>query len=109
MSGGDHDHAETVNSAKGDDLGQEEEEIRRRIELEAEERKLEETLEYQRRLENEAKQKLLAEQQKKMAQACPEKGKGLQVFNSGCDSQQNIPGHIKPGLQVTVIKDFFIL
>lgn len=46
---------------------EEEEEQRRRIELEAEERKLEETLEYQRRIENEAKLKHLAEQHKKVA------------------------------------------
>ncbi|KAJ8753561.1 hypothetical protein K2173_022802 [Erythroxylum novogranatense] len=44
---------------------QQEEEFRRKIELEAEERKLEETLEYQRQMENEAKMKLLAEQQHK--------------------------------------------
>ncbi|GMH16830.1 hypothetical protein Nepgr_018671 [Nepenthes gracilis] len=37
------------------------------IELEAEERKLEETLEYQRRIENEAKQKHVAEQRKRNA------------------------------------------
>lgn len=48
--------------ASGDDLRQQEEELKLKIELEAEERKLEETLEYQRRLENEAKQKHLAEQ-----------------------------------------------
>ncbi|KAK9130709.1 hypothetical protein Sjap_011196 [Stephania japonica] len=48
----------------GDDSKQLDEEIRRRIELEAEERKLEETLEYQRKIENEAKQKHLAEQHK---------------------------------------------
>ncbi|GAB4860675.1 hypothetical protein Ancab_035838 [Ancistrocladus abbreviatus] len=46
-----------------------EEEFLRKIELEAEERKLEETLEYQRRIENEAKQKHLAEQRKRNAQA----------------------------------------
>lgn len=45
-----------------DYLKQQEEELRRKIELEAEERKLEETLEYQRRIEEEAKQKHLAEQ-----------------------------------------------
>lgn len=56
----------------GDELKQQEEELRR-IELEEEERKLEETLEYQRRIENEAKQKLLAEQQKKATQAYSEK------------------------------------
>ncbi|XP_010272205.1 PREDICTED: uncharacterized protein LOC104608045 isoform X2 [Nelumbo nucifera] len=52
-------------SVSCDALKQQEEEFRRRIELEAEERKLEETLEYQRRIENEAKQKHLAEQQRK--------------------------------------------
>ncbi|KAK8958855.1 hypothetical protein KSP40_PGU009913 [Platanthera guangdongensis] len=39
-----------------------EEELKRRVELEEEERKLEETLEFQRRIEDEAKQKHLAEQ-----------------------------------------------
>ncbi|XP_042468478.1 uncharacterized protein LOC122051406 isoform X1 [Zingiber officinale] len=48
----------------GDYLKQQEEEFKRRVELEAEERKLEETLEYQRRIEDEAKQKHLAEQSK---------------------------------------------
>lgn len=43
---------------------QEDEARRRKIELEAEERKLEETLEYQRRIEDEAKQRHLAEQHK---------------------------------------------
>ncbi|KAK4437120.1 hypothetical protein Salat_0045900 [Sesamum alatum] len=50
-----------------------EEEYKRRIELEAEERKLEETLEYQRRIENEAKQKHLAEQHKKFLKTTSEK------------------------------------
>lgn len=57
----------------GDDLKQQEEELRQRIELEAEERKLEETLEFQRRMENEAKQKHLAEQHKKATQTYHEK------------------------------------
>ncbi|KAK7291674.1 hypothetical protein RIF29_07003 [Crotalaria pallida] len=48
-----------------EDLERQEEEFRRKIELEEEEKKLEETLEFQRRIENEAKQKHLAEQQKK--------------------------------------------
>lgn len=48
----------------GDYLKQQEEEFKLRVELEAEERKLEETLEYQRRIEDEAKQKHLAEQSK---------------------------------------------
>ncbi|XP_015879540.3 uncharacterized protein LOC107415685 isoform X1 [Ziziphus jujuba] len=62
---GDHPDSEIVNSLNGDDFKQEEEEFRRRVELEALERKLEETLEYQRRIEKEAKQKHLAEQHKK--------------------------------------------
>ncbi|XP_047325394.1 uncharacterized protein LOC124929150 isoform X2 [Impatiens glandulifera] len=45
-------------------LKKEEEDSKRRIELEAEERKLEETLQYQRRIEDEAKQKHLARQHK---------------------------------------------
>ncbi|KVH98696.1 protein of unknown function DUF627, N-terminal [Cynara cardunculus var. scolymus] len=44
---------------------------RRKNELEAEERKLEETLEYQRRIENEAKQKHLAEQLKNNPDVTP--------------------------------------
>ncbi|GER27122.1 ubiquitin carboxyl-terminal hydrolase-related protein [Striga asiatica] len=52
-----------------DALRLQEEEYKRKIELEAEERKLEETLEYQRRIENEAKQKHLAEQHKKSSRA----------------------------------------
>ncbi|KAG9154712.1 hypothetical protein Leryth_014212 [Lithospermum erythrorhizon] len=63
----DEDAHETEISVaeSSDSLKQEEEEYRHRIELEAEERKLEETLEYQRRIENEAKLKHLAEQQNK--------------------------------------------
>ncbi|MBA0552115.1 hypothetical protein Golob_022954 [Gossypium lobatum] len=67
-SDGDHLGSEVV-SVNSDDLKQLEEELRRKIELEAEERKLEETLEYQRRIENVAKQKHLAEQNKKINQA----------------------------------------
>lgn len=72
----------------GDDLKQQEEEFRRKIELEAEERKLEETLEYQRRIENEAKMKHLAEQQyKKSNRTFPEKVAGGQHdSNLECDS-----------------------
>ncbi|KAI3941239.1 hypothetical protein MKX01_029813 [Papaver californicum] len=57
--------SETVGGVGGDNLTQEEEDYRRHLELEAEERKLEETLEYQRRIENEAKQKHLAELHKR--------------------------------------------
>lgn len=48
----------------GNNLEEDEEELKRKMELEEEERKLEETLEYQRRIEYEAKQKHLAEQLK---------------------------------------------
>ncbi|XP_068647047.1 uncharacterized protein [Aristolochia californica] len=57
----------SVFSASMDNLKQQEEECRRKIELEAEERKLEETLEYQRRIEDDAKRKHLAEQHHKKA------------------------------------------
>ncbi|KAI3686481.1 hypothetical protein L1987_80159 [Smallanthus sonchifolius] len=51
---------------------QEEDEARRRkIELEAEERKLEETLKYQRRIEDEAKQRHLTEQHKNSSRTTP--------------------------------------
>ncbi|KAI8019795.1 hypothetical protein LOK49_LG04G01974 [Camellia lanceoleosa] len=69
----DYPDSEIVLSVSGDALKQQEEEIRRRIELEAEERKLEETLEYQRRIEEEAKQKHLAEQNKKTTTTIPDK------------------------------------
>ncbi|KAJ4972883.1 hypothetical protein NE237_006057 [Protea cynaroides] len=64
-SGESHPDSEIAVSVNSDELIQQDEEFRRKIELEAEERKLEETLEYQRRIENEAKQKHLAEQYKK--------------------------------------------
>ncbi|KAL6977035.1 hypothetical protein U1Q18_025829 [Sarracenia purpurea var. burkii] len=68
----DYPDSEMVESVCGDALKLDEEEFRRRIELEAEERKLEETLEYQRRIEDEAKQKHLAEQHKKTARIITE-------------------------------------
>ncbi|KAM6581843.1 hypothetical protein CsatA_005617 [Cannabis sativa] len=61
----DHPNSEVIVSVDGDSIKQREEELRRRFELEAEERKLEETLEFQRRMENEAKHRHLAEQHKK--------------------------------------------
>lgn len=60
----DGDILEPEHMTSGDALKQKEEELKRRVELEAEERKLEETLEYQRRIEDEAKKKHLAEQSK---------------------------------------------
>ncbi|KAI6682958.1 hypothetical protein NL676_028871 [Syzygium grande] len=64
-SDGDRPDSDIIAYMNDDDLKEREEEMRRKIELEAEERKLEETLEYQRRIENEAKKRQLAEQQKK--------------------------------------------
>jgi hypothetical protein len=49
-------------STSDDYFNEQEEEYRHRMQLEAEERKLEETLKYQRQIEEEAKQKHLAEQ-----------------------------------------------
>uniref|UniRef100_A0A6V7QUF2 USP domain-containing protein n=1 Tax=Ananas comosus var. bracteatus TaxID=296719 RepID=A0A6V7QUF2_ANACO len=60
----DGDNLKPELTTTDDYLKQQEEEIKQRLELEADERKLEETLEYQRRIEEEAKQKLLAEQSK---------------------------------------------
>ncbi|KAG8652497.1 uncharacterized protein LOC110617922 isoform X2 [Manihot esculenta] len=77
-SHGDPPDSEIPLSVKSDDLKRQEEEHRLKIELEEEERKLEETLEYQRRIENEAKLKHLAEQQhKKSGRTLPEKVAGL--------------------------------
>ncbi|CAK9184755.1 unnamed protein product [Ilex paraguariensis] len=70
---GDLSDTEILVPGSDDALNQLEEEFRRRIELEAEERKLEETLAYQRRIEDEAKFKHLAEQHKKTAITVSEK------------------------------------
>jgi len=77
-----------------DYLKHQEEEFRRKVELEAEERKLEETLEYQRRIEEEAKQKHLAEQFKNAAGTSPynfveETGAFGSNLNVACLSQQD--------------------
>lgn len=88
----------------GDDLKLQEEEFRRKIELEAEERKLEETLEYQRRMENEAKLKHLAEQNKRSAQTFPEKlteGVCDVYFNHGADDR-DLHEPIKPLTPVSI-------
>ncbi|KAL1187950.1 hypothetical protein V5N11_009264 [Cardamine amara subsp. amara] len=67
---GDHSEADVVSEAV-EALKEQEEEYRRPIELEKEERKLDKTLEYQRRIENEAKEKCMAEQQKKYSSSVP--------------------------------------
>ncbi|CAN4099344.1 unnamed protein product [Withania somnifera] len=87
---GDDQESEVPQTDNSLDL---QEEYRRMIELEAEERKLEETLEYQRRIENEAKQKHLAEQHKRTARTTQENTDT--VMNPGtylncCDIDQKI-------------------
>lgn len=57
----------------------EKEVYQRRIELEAEEKKLEETLEYQRRIENEAKHKHLVDQHKRISEATSEKTETIEM------------------------------
>ena len=74
----------------GDELRLQEEEFRRKIELEAEERKLEETLEYQRRIENDAKLKHLAEQHRRSIQTFSEKvADGAHNDNDNLDNGAN--------------------
>lgn len=100
-SDGDHQDSESVVSANGHDLMQQEEEFRLKFELEEEERKLEETLEYQRWIENEAKQKQLAEQQKKSTRAYTEKvAEGLHdvYLKAGADDQ-DVHEKLKPCTQ----------
>lgn len=85
-----------------DDLEHHKEEFRRKIELEEEEKKLEETLELQRRIENEAKQKHLAEQQKKLSVTYLEEGMDklqdcpLKLAADGSDAD----GHVRLPMQV---------
>ncbi|CAH2064958.1 unnamed protein product [Thlaspi arvense] len=81
---GDHSEAEIFSEAV-EALKEQEEEYRRRIELEEEERKLENTLEYQRRIENEAKEKHIAEQQKKYSSLTPMNVAG-EVYNVCTDN-----------------------
>ena len=101
---GDPLDSELVVSVNGDDLKQQEEESRRRIELEEEERKLEETLEYQRQIEKEAKQKQLAEQSKKSTQTHPDKmAEKVQDVNlEPCANDQDMHEPLKPYVQVSV-------
>lgn len=73
---------EIVDSGTYDALRLQEEECKRKIELEAEERKLQETLEYQRRIENEAKQKHLAEQHRKNSKIAVEKAEPIEMSDA---------------------------
>ncbi|CAI9753896.1 unnamed protein product [Fraxinus pennsylvanica] len=79
---GDYPNAEIAVAASDDTLRLQEEEYRLIIELEAEERKLKETLEYQRRIENEAKQKHIEEQHKKVSRTIPEKMEAVAIPNT---------------------------
>ncbi|KAM1026094.1 hypothetical protein ACFX13_039776 [Malus domestica] len=102
-SDGELPDPELVISVNGNDLKQQEEECKRRIELEEEERKLEETLEYQRQIEKEAKQKHLAEQNKKSTQWHPEKVvEGLDDVNlESCANGQDVNEPFKLSVQLT--------
>lgn len=94
----------------GDTLRLQEEEFRRKIELEADERKLEETLEYQRRIENEAKQKHLAELQKRSAQTNLEKKIAVAVHDNVIGPVPNVEGddeHFMPSVVVNVL--YFVI
>ncbi|KAH9608754.1 hypothetical protein KSS87_019418 [Heliosperma pusillum] len=71
-SDGDPVESDILESEIKDNIRELEAELQRKLELEAEERKLEETLEYQRRLENEAKQRLLAEHRSRNAPVASE-------------------------------------
>ncbi|KAJ1379580.1 Ubiquitin specific protease domain [Sesbania bispinosa] len=99
--------SEVVVSMNGDGFDQQEEEFRRKIELEEEEKKLEETLEFQRRIENEAKQKLLAELQKKSSGTYLEKAADrpqdyqLKVVSGGPDVHE----HIRAPIQVQLAEE----
>uniref|UniRef100_A0A1S3XFJ3 USP domain-containing protein n=1 Tax=Nicotiana tabacum TaxID=4097 RepID=A0A1S3XFJ3_TOBAC len=86
----DGDDQESEIPQTGNSLNLQEEEYRRMIELEAEERKLEETLEYQRRIENEAKLKHLAEQHKKSARTIQE-NMGAAINLETCPYQKMYP------------------
>lgn len=91
-----------------DHLKQEEEELRQRIEFEADDKKLAETLEFQRRMEDEAKQKKLAEQQKKPTQTCHEKvleGTHYANLESGSVDLGVHEQQFKPSMQVSIICD----
>ncbi|XP_057443061.1 uncharacterized protein LOC130734595 isoform X2 [Lotus japonicus] len=94
--------SEMVVSMKGDDLDPQEEEFRRKIELEKEEKKLEETLEFQRRIENEAKQRHLAGQQKKSSGTYLEKlADRTQDYELRADVDvRGVNEHIRPPMLV---------
>ncbi|KAK4402333.1 hypothetical protein Sango_0974000 [Sesamum angolense] len=80
--GEDGPGAEIADPVSDDVLRLQEADYKRKIELEAEERKLEETLEYQRRIENEAKQKHLAEQHKRILKSAEENGEPVGVSDA---------------------------
>lgn len=77
---------EITSSGRVDTLKVHSEENQKRSELEAEEKKLEETLEYQRHVENEAKQNHLAEQHKRT----------LNRTNGKTESFEILEAYLKP-------------
>lgn len=98
----DYFDTEPVVTGCGVDISNEEEEHQRRnLEIEAEERKLEETLEYQRRIECEAKEKLLAEQHKRSAMTTVEKNAAVDCPDDHFRNK-DINKHVPEALQVSV-------
>ncbi|XP_020179170.1 uncharacterized protein [Aegilops tauschii subsp. strangulata] len=86
-------------SLSDDYSNEQEEDHRHRVQLEAEERKLEETLEYQRRIEEEAKQKHLAEQSRSTSSAPDIGANGYSTdVNSSVhqDNHQSAPNNFSP-------------
>lgn len=73
-------------STSDDHFNEQEEELRHRVQLEAEERKLEETLEYQQRIEKEGKQKHFAEQFRSSYASSVVGPAGLSSTNRGQDN-----------------------
>lgn len=76
-------------STSDDYFNEQEEELRHRVQLEAEERKLEETLEYQRWIEEEAKQKHLAEQFRSTYASSVVGAAGLSSTNRGQNGHES--------------------
>ncbi|TVU48283.1 hypothetical protein EJB05_07913, partial [Eragrostis curvula] len=84
-------------STNVDYFNEQEEELRHRVQLEAEERKLEETLKYQRWIEEEAKQKHLAEQfRNTYASSVIGTAARSKTVNRGQDNHERVPNNSSP-------------
>ncbi|XP_022845002.1 uncharacterized protein LOC111368057 [Olea europaea var. sylvestris] len=108
---GDNPDADSAVAGNDDALRLQEEEYRRISELEAEERKLEETLEYQRRIENEAKQKHLEELHKKISRTIPEKMEAVAMPDTDLMHNYDVQDANEPctnGKETLIQKDEFM-